>query len=57
MEGTTGAALRMVDATIFEQLQANIDEDSQVREEIRNILQKLERQGPFHFSVVDVSVF
>ncbi|KAL8864808.1 MAG: hypothetical protein Q9174_007212, partial [Haloplaca sp. 1 TL-2023] len=35
----------MVDPAIFEQLQANIDSDSQIREELRNILQKLERQG------------
>ena len=57
MEGTTKAALRVVDSAIFEQMQANIDEDSQVWEGIRNILQKLERQGPFAFSVVDVSIF
>ncbi|KAI4192586.1 MAG: hypothetical protein LQ350_008616 [Teloschistes chrysophthalmus] len=35
----------MVDPAIFEQLQANIDSDAQVREELRNILQRLERQG------------
>ncbi|KAL8673803.1 MAG: hypothetical protein Q9168_001768 [Polycauliona sp. 1 TL-2023] len=35
----------MVDPTIFEQLQADIDNDSKVREEISNILQKRERQG------------
>ncbi|KAL8860347.1 MAG: hypothetical protein Q9178_003318 [Gyalolechia marmorata] len=35
----------IVDATIFEQLQADIDDDSLVREEIRNILQRRERQG------------
>ena len=35
----------IVDPTIFEQLQADIDDDSHVREEIRNILQKRERQG------------
>ena len=40
------AAIRgMVDPTIFEQLQADIDDDSNVREEIRNFLQKRERQG------------
>ncbi|KAL9582648.1 MAG: hypothetical protein Q9212_003170 [Teloschistes hypoglaucus] len=35
----------MIDPAIFEQLQANIDNDAQVREELRNILQRLERQG------------
>lgn len=35
----------MVDPTIFEQLQLDIDDDSNVREEIRNFLQKRERQG------------
>ncbi|KAI4151637.1 MAG: hypothetical protein L6R39_001976 [Caloplaca ligustica] len=34
----------MVDPAIFERLQANIDDDAHVREELRNILQKLERQ-------------
>ncbi|KZF23568.1 putative Translin-1 [Xylona heveae TC161] len=36
---------QMIDPAIFEQLQAKIDEDSQVREDIREILQTLERQG------------
>lgn len=35
----------MVDAAIFEHLQVKIDEDSQVREEIRHAVQTLERQG------------
>lgn len=35
----------MIDPAIFEQLQANIDDDSQLRDEVRNILQKRERQG------------
>ncbi|KAL9625307.1 MAG: hypothetical protein Q9204_007805 [Flavoplaca sp. TL-2023a] len=40
------AAIRgMVDPKIFEQLQADIDDDSNVREEIRNFLQKRERQA------------
>ncbi|KAI9873384.1 MAG: hypothetical protein M1830_000474, partial [Pleopsidium flavum] len=34
----------MVNPAIFEHLQAKIDEDAQVREELRNILQILERQ-------------
>jgi len=35
----------MVDPAIFEYLQSKIDEDSQVREELKNILQVLEKQG------------
>jgi len=35
----------MVDPRIFEDLQAKIDEDAQVREQIRTILQTLEREG------------
>lgn len=35
----------MVDPQIFEHLQAKIDEDAQVRDQIRAILQTLERQG------------
>lgn len=37
----------MIDPAIFEQLQANIDDDSQFRDEVRNILQKRERQGMY----------
>ncbi|CAO1597717.1 Translin-1 [Xanthoria calcicola] len=40
MAGSRG----MIDPAIFEQLQANIDDDSQFRDEVRNILQKRERQ-------------
>jgi hypothetical protein len=35
----------MVNPAIFEHLQAKIDEDSLVREELRTILQNLEKQG------------
>ena len=35
----------MVNPAIFENLQAKIDEDTQVREELRNVLQDLEKQG------------
>lgn len=35
----------MVDPRIFEQLQTRIDEDAEVREQIRAITQTLERQG------------
>lgn len=37
----------MVDPAIFEHLQTKIDEDSKVREELRNKLQDLEKQGSF----------
>ena len=36
---------RMIDHTLFEHLQAKIDEDNSVREELRNLLQDLEKQG------------
>ena len=39
----------MVNPAIFETLQAKIDEDAQVREELRNILQVLEKQGRASF--------
>lgn len=38
-------AAGMVDPQIFEDLQTKIDEDAQVKEQIRAILQVLERQG------------
>ncbi|KAL8833572.1 MAG: hypothetical protein Q9170_004187 [Blastenia crenularia] len=46
------AVVGMVDPAIFEQLQANIDDDTHVREEIRNVLQKLERQDAQIMAVV-----
>ncbi|KAI9730874.1 MAG: hypothetical protein M1834_005592 [Cirrosporium novae-zelandiae] len=36
---------RMVDPAIFDELQAKMDEDSQVRDELKDILQTLQRQG------------
>ncbi|KAL8847829.1 MAG: hypothetical protein Q9221_007131 [Calogaya cf. arnoldii] len=42
----------MIDPAIFEQLQSNIDDDSQLREEVRNILQKRERQGRMTQSIL-----
>ncbi|KAI4219955.1 MAG: hypothetical protein L6R36_007964 [Xanthoria steineri] len=48
MAGSRG----MIDPAIFEQLQANIDDDSQLRDEVRNILQKRERQGRTTLSVL-----
>ena len=35
----------IIDTTIFQQLQMKIDEDSQIREKIRDAVQNLERQG------------
>jgi hypothetical protein len=35
----------LVDPRIFEDLQTKIDEDAEVKDQIRNILQTLERQG------------
>ena len=35
----------LVDPAMFQNLQAKIDEDSSVREELKNILQNLEKQG------------
>ena len=35
----------MFSPAIFEHLQAKLDEDAQVREELRNIVQVMERQG------------
>lgn len=34
-----------IDTKLFDLLQANIDEDAAARDEIRNVLQKLERAG------------
>ncbi len=38
----------MIDTSIFEQLQLKIDEDVQVRENIKNAVQALEKQGQFN---------
>ena len=35
----------MASPAVFEQLQLKLDEDSQIREDIRNVVQILERQG------------
>lgn len=35
----------MTSPIVFEQIQTKLDEDSQTREEIRNVVQTLERQG------------
>ena len=38
----------MFSSAIFEHLQVKLDEDAQVREELRNIVQVMERQGICH---------
>ena len=38
-------AFEAVNVAIFEHLQSKIDEDSQVREELKGILQVLEKEG------------
>ena len=45
MATTNPTSFGMVNPAIFEHLQAKIDEDTQVREELRSILRVLERQG------------
>ena len=45
MTATNPTSFGMVNPAIFEHLQAKIDEDAHVREELRNILQTLEKQG------------
>ncbi|KAL8802140.1 MAG: hypothetical protein Q9182_004006 [Xanthomendoza sp. 2 TL-2023] len=45
MDTVGSATSRTVDPAIFERLQANIDSDGRVREELRNILQRRDRQG------------
>jgi hypothetical protein len=42
----------MVDARIFQDLQQKIDEDANVREQIKGVLQTLERQGRLAQSVL-----
>lgn len=56
MAAAENAAPGMVDPKIFEQLQANIDDDGRVREELRSILQRLERQGTLYL-VLDFRMF
>jgi len=45
MATTSSTSQSMVDPTVFQNLQAKIDEDSQIRQEIRDIVQTMERQG------------
>ncbi|KAK4993447.1 Translin-1 [Elasticomyces elasticus] len=48
----------MVDPAIFEHLQQKIDEDTGVRDKIREVLQTLEKQGKaaYHKSMVAASI-
>lgn len=52
---TQPASFDLVDPAIFEHLQAKIDEDSSAREELKNILQTLEKQGMSGFGCFDFS--
>lgn len=45
----------MVNPAIFEHLQAKIDEDARVREELRNFLKDLEQQGELNANVSNSS--
>lgn len=45
MAAADSASFGMVNPAIFEHLQAKIDEDARVREELHNFLQDLEKQG------------
>ena len=40
----TGTSQGMVSPAIFQNLQTKLDEDGQVREELKNIVQSMERQ-------------
>ena len=48
MASSNSVSKGMFGPAIFEHLQAKLDEDSQVREELRNIVQVMERQGICH---------
>ncbi|KAI4198574.1 MAG: hypothetical protein LQ346_002727 [Caloplaca aetnensis] len=57
MAAIENAAPDMVDPAIFERLQQNIDDDAHVREELRDILQKLERQGMSLLYAITIILF
>ncbi len=44
----------MFSPAIFEHLQAKLDEDAQVREELRNIVQVMERQGIYQSAAFEL---
>jgi len=45
---SSAASQGMVSPAIFEHLQAKLNEDAQLREELRNITQSMERQGTIY---------
>ena len=47
----------MFSPVIFEHLQAKLDEDSQVRDELRNIVQVMERQGKIIFRFEALTIY
>ena len=51
MTSMDATAFGMVSPAIFEHLQTKIDEDTQIREDLRNILTALEKQGWLDFNV------
>ena len=52
MASTDSSAQGMVSPVIFEQLQTKLDEDAQVREELRMIVISMERRDRFTTSVL-----
>lgn len=52
MSSSNSAPTGMFSPAIFEHLQLKLDEDAQVREELRNIVQVMERQGICHSAVL-----
>ena len=53
METSNSVPEGMLSPAIFEHLQTKLDEDAQVREELRNIVQIMERQGINKSAAVD----
>ena len=51
------ASKEMFSSAIFEHLQVKLDEDALVREELRNIVQVMERQGVCHSANSGPSLF
>ena len=47
MASTSSPPQGMVDPAIFELLQAKLDDDVHVREELKNIVQSMEKQGTY----------
>lgn len=55
MSSPSSISKGMFGSAIFEHLQVKLDEDSQVREELRNIVQVMERQGVCPLHICDQS--